>query len=81
MHVMSTQIMHTNDVLLMRNDVQLCLVANNIPLMRRRNHAFLLLACSCMKNGRLLRFPNIFIKKKNKQTWSAVGDRMIKKKK
>ena len=28
----------------MRNDVQLCLAANSVVLMRYRNHAFLLLA-------------------------------------
>ena len=38
----------------MRNDVQLCLAANNITLLREKI------------NGRSLRFPEIFIKK---QTW------------
>ena len=34
----------TNNGLLMRNAVQLCLAANNILLMRKGNRAFLLLA-------------------------------------
>ena len=33
----------------MRNAVLLCLAANNIPLMHKGNHAFLLLAITCEK--------------------------------
>ena len=35
--------MPTNNGLLMRNVIQLCLVANNILLMRKGNHSFLIL--------------------------------------
>ena len=50
----------------MRNAVQLCLAANNILHMRKRNRAFLLLAI-LRENGRSFRFPRIFIKKKQQQ--------------
>ena len=56
----------------MRNVVQLCLAANNILLTRKRNHAFLFFYHhSCVKKGRSLPFPKIFIK-------NNLGDRMIK---
>ena len=42
-----------------------CLAANNILLMRKWNHAFLLLGIAL---GRTLRFPKIFIKKQTR--WS-----------
>ena len=59
----------------MRNAVQQCLAANNILLMRKGNGVILLLAIAPLReNGRSLRFPTIFLKKKNK-----LGDRMIKK--
>ena len=46
----------------MRNVVQLCLAANNILLMCKRNHAFLLLAIVlCVKKGRSLRFPKMVV--------------------
>ena len=48
-HVTSKQL-PTNNGLLIRNVVQMCLAANNIVLFLR-------------KNGRSLRFPKIFIKK------------------
>ena len=56
----------------MRNAVQLCLPANNILLMRKRNHAFLLLGIvfACKKADRIA-----------SRRWSLknkLSDRMIK---
>ena len=56
----------------MRNVVQLGLAANNILHMRKGNRGFLLLRSLLRENGRSLRLPRIFIKKKK------LGDRMIK---
>ena len=55
----------------MRNVVQLCLAANNILLMRKRNHAFLLLAIAlaCEMADRFA-FRRYSLKNK-------LGDRMI----
>ena len=58
----------TNNGLLMRNVVQLCLAANNILLMRKWNQAFSFLRSLLRENGRSLRFPKIFIK--NQTRWS-----------
>ena len=41
---MTYKLLPTNNGLLMRNAVQLCLAANNILHMRKGNRAFLLLA-------------------------------------
>ena len=43
-HQVTCKLLSTNNGLLMRNVVQLCLAANNTLVMRKRNHAFLLLA-------------------------------------
>ena len=42
-HHVTCKELPTNNGLLLRNVVQLCLAANNILLMRKRNDAFLLL--------------------------------------
>ena len=57
----------------MRNAVQLCLAANNILHMRKKTVLFSFLLSLLRENGRSLRFPRIFMKKKNK-----LVDRMIK---
>ena len=49
-HHVTCKQLHTNNGVLIRNVVQMCLAANNILLFLR-------------KNGRSLRFPKIFIKK------------------
>ena len=54
---------------LMPNVVQLCLAANNILLMHKWNHTFLLI--TLVWKCRLLRFPKIFVKNK-------LGNQMIK---
>ena len=56
----------------MRNVVQLCLAANNILLMRKWNHAFLLLAIALAWKWQIASLPED-IHWKNK-----LGDRMIK---
>ena len=60
----------TNNGLLMRNVVQLCLAANNNLLIRKRKHAFLL-AIALAWNSWSLRFLRISLKNK-------FHDRMIK---
>ena len=60
-----------NNGLFMRNVVQLCLAANNILLVRKRNHAFLLLAIA-LAWKMADRFPLRRYSLKNK-----LGDRMI----
>ena len=52
----------------MCNVVQLCLAANNILLMRKQNLSSAYCDRSCVKNGRSLRFPKIFIEKQT--LWS-----------
>ena len=54
----------TNSGLLMHNVLQVCLAANNILLMHKWNHAFLLLVITLVWKCRLLCFPKIFIKNK-----------------
>ena len=56
----------------MRNVVQLCFAANNILLMRKRNHASPSCDRSCVKKGRWLCFPKVVVKK------NKLGGRMIK---
>ena len=56
----------------MRNVVQLCLAANNILFMRKRNHAFLLAIALSLKMA--YRFASQRYSLKNKR-----GDRMIQK--
>jgi len=56
----------------MRNVVQLCLAANNILPMRKRNHAFVLLAI-VLGLKKAARFASRRYSLKNK-----LGDRMIK---
>ena len=54
-----------NNGLLMRNAVQLCFAATNIPLVHKGNRAFSFLWLLLRENGRLLCFPKIFIVKTN----------------
>ena len=62
------EILPTNNGLLMRNDVQLCLAANNILLTRKWNHAILLHAIALAWKWQIASNPL-----KNK-----LGDRMMK---
>ena len=61
----------TNNGLLMRNVAQLCLAANNILLIRKRNHAFLLLVTALAWKWLIATLPENTLK-------NELGDRMIK---